>query len=168
MRTLISKTSLAFGRPDALPLDKLVHDRRARPVLWMIVAAGLLAVSLSPTGRAENWPQWRGPHLNGTAQVKNLPVEWSESKNVQWKTAMPSWSGATPIVWNDRIFVMSPSEESSQPSPPAAADQAGNESAPQRGFRRGGGQGGGRGGGMDSGGQQLLLLCLNRADGSVA
>jgi outer membrane protein assembly factor BamB len=55
--------------------------------------------------RAENWPQWRGPSLNGLSGEKNLPVRWSTSENVAWKLPLPAWSGSTPIVWGDRIFL---------------------------------------------------------------
>lgn len=54
---------------------------------------------------AENWPQWRGPYLNGTSAEKNLPLRWSAEENVTWKLAMPSWSGSTPIIWGDKIFL---------------------------------------------------------------
>jgi outer membrane protein assembly factor BamB len=58
-----------------------------------------------------NWPQWRGPNLNGSAPgTQNLPVTWSQTENVLWKSKMPSWSAATPIVWNDTIFVTSAEE----------------------------------------------------------
>ena len=54
---------------------------------------------------AENWPQWRGPFLNGTSTEKNLPVRWSKTENIAWKLAMPSRTGATPIIWDDRVFL---------------------------------------------------------------
>jgi outer membrane protein assembly factor BamB len=54
---------------------------------------------------ADNWPQWRGPHLNGTSSEKNLPSRWTTEENVTWKLAMPSLSGATPIIWGERIFL---------------------------------------------------------------
>ena len=54
---------------------------------------------------AENWPQWRGPALNGVSNEKNLPVKWTTEENVVWKVAMPGLSGSTPIVWRDRIFL---------------------------------------------------------------
>ncbi|HEU4507083.1 MAG TPA: PQQ-binding-like beta-propeller repeat protein [Pyrinomonadaceae bacterium] len=54
---------------------------------------------------AENWPQWRGPSLNGISSEKNLPVKWTTEENVVWKVAMPGLSGATPIIWRDRIFL---------------------------------------------------------------
>lgn len=55
--------------------------------------------------QAENWPQWRGPALNGVSNEKNLPVKWTTEENVAWKVAMPGVSGSTPIIWRDRIFL---------------------------------------------------------------
>jgi outer membrane protein assembly factor BamB len=55
--------------------------------------------------RADNWPQWRGPSANGISAETNLPVKWSPTENITWKLPLPSWSGSTPIVWGDRIFL---------------------------------------------------------------
>jgi hypothetical protein len=57
---------------------------------------------------AENWPQWRGPLLNGVSRDSGLPVRWSKTDGLAWKLALPAWSGSTPIVWGDRIFLASP------------------------------------------------------------
>ncbi len=58
-----------------------------------------------------NWPQWRGPNSNGTAPgARDLPVKWSQTENVLWRTKLPSWSAATPIIWEDTIFVTSAEE----------------------------------------------------------
>jgi outer membrane protein assembly factor BamB len=54
---------------------------------------------------ADNWPQWRGPSLNGVSAEKNLPVKWGPEENVAWKLALPAWSGSTPIIWNNHIFI---------------------------------------------------------------
>ena len=64
---------------------------------WMLL--------LPLVGYAENWPQWRGPSLNGVSGEQNLPVRWSTSENVAWKLGMPSKTGATPIIWGNRIFL---------------------------------------------------------------
>jgi outer membrane protein assembly factor BamB len=55
--------------------------------------------------RAENWPQWRGPYLNGTSGEKNLPVKWTAEENIAWKLPVPDRSGSTPIIWGDNIFL---------------------------------------------------------------
>jgi outer membrane protein assembly factor BamB len=68
----------------------------------MKFATGLLLASFAVAG---NWPQWRGPSLNGVSDETGLPVKWDQHANVTWKLAMPSWSGSTPIIWGDRIFL---------------------------------------------------------------
>jgi outer membrane protein assembly factor BamB len=52
-----------------------------------------------------HWPQWRGPLGTGAAPDAHPPLEWSETKNIRWKTALPGKGHSTPIVWGDRIFL---------------------------------------------------------------
>ncbi len=52
-----------------------------------------------------HWPQWRGPLGTGVAPDANPPVQWSETTNIRWKTALPGRGHSTPIVWGDRIFL---------------------------------------------------------------
>lgn len=66
-------------------------------------AAALLAVAT--LSAAENWPQWRGPSLNGVAPSKGLPIKWSTTENIAWKLPMPGRSGSTPIIWGEHIFL---------------------------------------------------------------
>ena len=54
---------------------------------------------------AEQWPQWRGPSMNGVSGETDLPVRWSKTENITWTLPLPAWSGSTPIVWSDRIFL---------------------------------------------------------------
>jgi outer membrane protein assembly factor BamB len=70
----------------------------------MRVLVAALILSAIPVG-AENWPQWRGPNLNSTSGEMDLPVKWSPKDNIAWSLPLPAWSGATPIVWGDRIFL---------------------------------------------------------------
>lgn len=67
--------------------------------------SGVLVAGLSALAAADNWPQWRGPHLNGVSREANLPLKWSTQENVAWKLALPGRSGSTPIIWGDRIFL---------------------------------------------------------------
>ncbi|HEX6736629.1 MAG TPA: PQQ-binding-like beta-propeller repeat protein [Vicinamibacteria bacterium] len=69
------------------------------------VAAALLLAAAVPQAAAENWPQWRGPNLDGTSREKDLPLKWTAQENVAWKLALPDRSGSTPIIWGDRIFL---------------------------------------------------------------
>lgn len=64
-----------------------------------------VVILLASVTYAENWPQWRGPGLNGVSGEKNLPSHWTAEENISWKLAMPGSSGATPIIWKDRIFL---------------------------------------------------------------
>ena len=54
---------------------------------------------------ADNWPHWRGPSMDGTSSERGLPTTWSATENVAWKLPLPAFSGSTPIVWNDTIFL---------------------------------------------------------------
>jgi outer membrane protein assembly factor BamB len=69
---------------------------------FFAIAVVLVSIAVA---HAENWPQWRGPALNGVSAEKNLPLKWTMEENIAWKLTMPEWSGSTPIVWRDRIFL---------------------------------------------------------------
>jgi outer membrane protein assembly factor BamB len=73
-------------------------------VMRTFILVALLATA-GATLAAENWPQWRGPQLNGVSAETNLPVTWDKTTNITWKLALPSWSGATPIIWGNHIFL---------------------------------------------------------------
>ena len=60
--------------------------------------------AVSQDQQLANWPQWRGPHNTGAADGKP-PTEWSETKNVHWKLALPGKGHSTPVVWKNHIFV---------------------------------------------------------------
>lgn len=66
-------------------------------IVWSLAAPAV--------GLAGNWPQWRGPFLNGTSDERNLPLKWSPEENVAWKLALPDRSGSTPIIWGNHVFL---------------------------------------------------------------
>jgi len=81
----------------------------ARIIDHNIIARLFLVVALaaiSSVVRAENWPGWRGPRGDGTSIEKNVPVKWSATENVVWKVPVPGKGHASPIVWEDRIFLV--------------------------------------------------------------
>ncbi len=51
------------------------------------------------------WPQWRGPLATGESPLGNPPLQWSEEKNIKWKTPIAGLGISSPIVWKDRVFV---------------------------------------------------------------
>lgn len=71
----------------------------------------------SSTDALRNWPQWRGPLANGVAPHAQPPMEWSEKKNIRWKVPLPGKSHSTPVIFGDRVFVISasPVGESQKP-----------------------------------------------------
>jgi outer membrane protein assembly factor BamB len=52
------------------------------------------------------WMQWRGPYMTGVSKTADPPIEWSETKNIRWKVEIPGRGSASPIVWRDRVFVL--------------------------------------------------------------
>jgi outer membrane protein assembly factor BamB len=69
----------------------------------VVALAFLTSVGISLT--AETWPHWRGPSRDGVSTEKGLPTTWSPTENVAWKLPLPAFSGSTPIIWNDTIFL---------------------------------------------------------------
>jgi outer membrane protein assembly factor BamB len=54
---------------------------------------------------AENWPQFRGPHGDGHADATDLPIHWSESENIVWKTPIPYKGWSSPVIWGNQIWL---------------------------------------------------------------
>jgi outer membrane protein assembly factor BamB len=64
-----------------------------------------LPLTLAATAHAEEWPGWRGPRGDGTSLEAGVPVRWSATENVRWKTPIPGIGHSSPVVWGDRVFV---------------------------------------------------------------
>jgi outer membrane protein assembly factor BamB len=69
-------------------------------VMMLLASAGFL-----PSLSASNWPSWRGPTNDGVTDETDLPIKWSTSENVKWKTPLPDRGNSTPVVWGDKVFV---------------------------------------------------------------
>jgi len=66
----------------------------------------LAAVSGSRDGlRAEEWPEFRGPTGQGHSTERNIPLEWSESRNVAWKTPLPGTGWSSPVVAGGKVWL---------------------------------------------------------------
>ncbi len=74
-----------------------------------VLLAGFLA--FLPSARAENWPEFRGPGRQGISGEKNLPIKWGKSENIAWSSAVPGVSWSTPIVWDNRVFLTTATDE---------------------------------------------------------
>jgi outer membrane protein assembly factor BamB len=99
--------------------------KRLSAILTLGAAAGLLALMAfqappATASASSNWPQWRGPDGLGVSAEKNLPDEWSETKNIQWKTPIPGLGYSSPIVWDKKIFLTTAIEGAQIPTGPTA------------------------------------------------
>jgi outer membrane protein assembly factor BamB len=95
-----------------------------------------------------DWPRWRGPEGTGVAPQADPPVEWSETKNVKWKVEVPGEGHGTPIVWQDRIFLMT-AIPTSKPAPSPAKPDADAKTTPPTNL------------------YQFVVLCLDRESGET-
>lgn len=136
--------------------------KRTLAILALIVAGGFASTFAAPPANwQKNWPEWRGPMASGYAPEAEPPLEWSETKNVKWKVPIPGSGTSTPIVWDNRVFILTaipagkPTGAESSPAAPAAP--AG------QGQRRGGAGGGNR----PTEAFQFVVLCLDRQTGKT-
>ncbi|MEI6137690.1 MAG: PQQ-binding-like beta-propeller repeat protein [Mariniphaga sp.] len=70
---------------------------------------------------ANNWPTWRGQYNNGAVSAGNTPTEFSETKNIKWKTEIPGKGHATPIIWGNQIIVQTAVATEKKGEKPAGA-----------------------------------------------
>ena len=74
--------------------------------LIRLLSVALLLACCGIAG-AENWPQWRGPDFNGVSHETDVAREWGNDENVAWRLPLPGPGGATPVVFDDQIFLTS-------------------------------------------------------------
>lgn len=91
----------------------------ARAVALILAALGLAVFPRGEAPAAErtfldrrdgaaatsNWPTWRGPDHDSTTAAADLPLFWSETSGIAWKTPLPEWGTSTPAVWGNAVFV---------------------------------------------------------------
>lgn len=87
-------------------------------VISFLVAVTLLDSNAGASGPS-NWPQWRGPDGQGVSMETGLPTEWSDAKNVKWKTAIAGRGHSSPIVWGKKIFLTTALDGETIPGRPA-------------------------------------------------
>ena len=80
----------------------------------------------------KNWPQWRGPDATGYTSIGNPPTEWSETKNLKWKIEIPGRGHATPIVWEDKVFIQTaiPTDRKVEESAPESEESSDRRGPP--------------------------------------
>lgn len=97
-------------------------------------------------GSRHDWHQWRGPLANGHAPDANPPLRWGPETNIRWKTRIPGRGSATPIVWEDRIWVATAQATERVPDSPTQPDPRAKTKPPRQMY-------------------QFLVMCLDRKSG---
>jgi outer membrane protein assembly factor BamB len=113
-----------------------------RRLAWLLALGWAAHAALADSAADRFWPQWRGPLATGVGPQADPPLTWSETSNVKWKTPIPGEGNSTPIVWDNRIFILSAIGTGKIPRAPAAPN------APNEVY-------------------QWVVLCLDRAQGKV-
>ena len=96
----------------------------------LILSTALLCSALTSfaadfnKAKADNWHQWRGPDATGSSPTAQPPVTWSEDKNIQWKIPIEGYGSASPIIWGDKVFILTAiNTKKVDPSLPKPEDQ---------------------------------------------
>ncbi len=74
----------------------------------ILAACGVIAMA------ADNWPQFRGPDGTGHSDAKDLPTEWSETKNIVWKTPIHDRGWSSPVIFGKQVWLTSASKDGRQ------------------------------------------------------
>ncbi|MGI8785852.1 MAG: PQQ-binding-like beta-propeller repeat protein [Acidobacteriota bacterium] len=111
--------------------------------------AALLLTSVLLAGD-DDWFRWRGPANDGMART-DVPVEWSDSKNIAWRVPIAGRGFSSPVIWGEKIFLTT-AVPTDKPVDPAVSQR------PQRNPR------GGAGAGRE---HNFVVLCLDRRTGKV-
>jgi outer membrane protein assembly factor BamB len=97
-------------RPDSASGEKTLMAARLR--FWVALGISILGLAEGPSGFAvgpapfaEDWPQFRGPTGDGISLATNVPLTWSPTRNVKWKTSVPGRGRSSPVLLGDRIWL---------------------------------------------------------------
>ena len=76
-----------------------VFQRSLHIVLTLAISSGGIHAA------EESWWQFRGPNGNGHTAATNLPLDWGESRNVAWKTAIHDRGWSSPVIWGNQVWL---------------------------------------------------------------
>ncbi len=77
----------------------------------LLLLAFLTVFACAASSFADNWPQWRGPTLDGICHETDIPILWGPRTNIAWQLEMPGPAGATPVIWEDHLFLTAAEED---------------------------------------------------------
>jgi outer membrane protein assembly factor BamB len=151
-----------------IPTKQKVHTMKTTCLITCLVTLLLSPIAYTANAASDAsafWPQWRGPLATGVAPMADPPVKWSETEHVKWKVKVPGSGDSTPIVWGERVFLLTAiptgkkaeakSSEPAAPTPPPPAPGDGrqkrggmNQETPDQVY-------------------QFVVLCLDRKTGKT-
>jgi outer membrane protein assembly factor BamB len=73
--------------------------------LLLALAAAIVFDSSCLASAGDNWPQFRGPDGQGHAASSRLPLTWSETEHVRWKTPIHDRGWSSPVVWGNQVWL---------------------------------------------------------------
>jgi len=114
-----------------------MNNKASFPRNSMMLATAIMAVAAGPL-LASDWPRFRGPDGMGISGDENLPLTWSETENLKWKTPLPGPGSSSPIVLGKRVFITCYSGYGTDSSNPGSQEDL-----------------------------KRHLLCINRSDGKI-
>lgn len=91
------------GWPQAI-LNMGTFYTRFLATLLLLLTAGMARAS-------DNWPEFRGPNSDGHSDSTGVPLTWSETQNIRWKTAIHGRGWSTPVVWGDQVWMTTATED---------------------------------------------------------
>jgi outer membrane protein assembly factor BamB len=92
-------------------MSSRIKNAPSRPLASLAVSVIVLVAGLAPHGATADWPEFRGPFGNGhaaapgTTKPAGLPLRWSETENVRWKTEIPHLGWSTPVVLGNQVWL---------------------------------------------------------------
>src|SRR5579871_6516042 len=86
-------------------MNQDTESARAEALFAPAAIALLSLLFFTASSRGEDWPGWRGPRGNATSHETHVPLHWSGSDNIAWKTPVPGVGRSSPIVIGDRVFL---------------------------------------------------------------
>lgn len=139
-----------------------------KSVLSLGLASSLFALTALRAETSPDWPMWRGSTGTGSAAGATPPLRWSDTQNVKWKTKIPGLGYSTPIIWKDRVYLLT-AVQTNEDAPQAAKSEPAADASPAPGKKSGrGGKGGFGGGPAPTKVHEWTVLALDRATGKIA
>src|SRR5687767_14917550 len=82
---------------------KTVHSTMKRFILSLVCLA-IVGFNAIAVPSKQQWPQWRGNGLGVSADTK-VPLDWSTTNGVLWRTALPGRGHSSPVILDGRIYL---------------------------------------------------------------